>query len=64
MQVEVALLGWRHKEQTHKCYRVREGGGRPGGGGGGGGGERDTICSQGCRDMRYIAIYFMRYIAI
>ena len=35
MQVEVALLGWRHKNKHIKCYRAREGGGRPGGGGGG-----------------------------
>ena len=36
MQVEVALLGVATQEQTHKikCYRAREGGGRPGGGGG------------------------------
>ena len=27
MQVEVALLGWRHKNKHIKCYRVREGGG-------------------------------------
>ena len=36
MQVEVALLGWRHKNKHIKCYRAREGGGRPGRGGGGG----------------------------
>ena len=35
MQVEVALLGWQHKNKRIKCYRAREGGG----GGGGGGGE-------------------------
>ena len=35
MQVEVALLGWRHKKKHIKCYRAREGGGRPEGGGGG-----------------------------
>ena len=34
----VALLGWRHKNKHIKCYRAREGEGRPGGGGGGGGG--------------------------
>ena len=38
MQVEVALLGWRHKNKHIKCYRAREGGG-----GGGGGGGRDTV---------------------
>ena len=45
MQVEVALLGWRHKNKHIKCYRAREGGGRPGGEGGvgGGGGGRDTV---------------------
>ena len=46
MQVEVALLGWRHKNKHIKCYRAREGGGRPrggGGGGGAGGGGRDTV---------------------
>ena len=32
MQVEVALLGWRHKNKHIKCYRAREGKGRPGGG--------------------------------
>ena len=26
MQVEVALLGWRHKNKHIKCYRAREGG--------------------------------------
>ena len=41
MQVEVALLGWRHKNKHIKCYRAREGEGRPEGGGGGGG--RDTV---------------------
>ena len=32
MQVEVALLGWRHKNKYIKCYRARKGAG-PGGGG-------------------------------
>ena len=27
MQVEVALLGWRHKNKHIKCYSAREGGG-------------------------------------
>ena len=40
MQVEVALLGWRHKNKHIKCYRARKGGGRPGGRGEGG---RDTL---------------------
>ena len=26
MQVEVALLGWRHKNKHIKCYKAREGG--------------------------------------
>ena len=39
MQVDVALLGWRHTNKHIKCYRAREGEGRPGGGGGGGGEE-------------------------
>ena len=43
MQVEVALLGWRHKNKHIKCYRAREGGGRPGGGGGGGGMRHSTL---------------------
>ena len=30
MQVEVALLGWRHKNKYIKCYRARKGAG-PGG---------------------------------
>ena len=46
MQVEVALLGWRHKNKHIKCYRAREGGSRPGGGGGGGGGgDRERHCT-------------------
>ena len=46
MQVEAALLWWRHKNKHIKCYRAREGGGRPGGeggGGGGGGGGEETL---------------------
>ena len=35
MQVEVALLEWRHKNKRIKCYRAREGGNRPERGGGG-----------------------------
>ena len=31
MQVEVALLGWQHKNKRIKCYRAREGGGGGGG---------------------------------
>ena len=43
MQVEVALLGWRHKNKRIKCYRAREGGSRPERGGGGGGGREETL---------------------
>ena len=48
MQVEAALLWWRHKIKHIKCYRAREGEVSPGGGGGGGegrggGGGRDTV---------------------
>ena len=44
MQVEAALLWWRHKNKHVKCCRARVGGGRPGGwGGGGGGGGRYTV---------------------
>ena len=39
MQVEAALLWWRHKNKHMKCHRAREGGG----GGGGGGGGRETL---------------------
>ena len=39
MQVEAAMLWWRHKNIHLKCYMAREGGGRPGGGGGVGGGK-------------------------
>ena len=43
MQVEAALLGWRHKNKRIKCYMAREWGGRRKGGGEGGGGRRDTV---------------------
>ena len=47
MQVEAALLWWRHKNKHIKCYRAREGGGRLGGGGGGGRGEGEETLHFG-----------------
>ena len=51
MQIEVAFLGWRRKNKRIKCYRAREGEGRPGGGGGGGGGEETLYTWPEMEDM-------------
>ena len=59
MQVEAALLWWRHKNKHVKCYRARVGGGRPGGwgggGGGGGGGGEETLYQ--CNWYTYTGIH-------